>query len=102
MTFIPGESLKIDELGSRLLRILPIAPPSSQAEAEAEASYRFLVECFDLEEPELHLVIDVTVETPSLHTVHQVVKDSLGDSWECTQVWLPVQDWLSTGALLRC
>lgn len=99
MTITQDQHLNIVNLGSRLLRILPVAPPSAQA--EGEPGFRFLVECFDLEDPELHLVLDVTVETPSLHTIYQVVKESLGQSWECTQVWSPVEDWLSTGALLR-
>ena len=99
MTLAQDQPLHIADLGSRLLRILPVAPPSTQA--EAEPGYRFLVECVDLEEPELHLVLDVTVATPNLHTVHRFVKESLGESWECTQVWLPVQDWLSTGGLLH-
>jgi len=99
MTSPQDQPLNIVDLGRRLLRILPVAPPNVQA--EAEPGFRFLVECFDLEEPESHLVLDVTVGTPNLHTVHMFVKEALGESWECTQAWVPVQDWLSTGGLLH-
>jgi hypothetical protein len=77
MTSPQDQPLNAIDLGSRLLRILPVAPPSTQA--EADPGFRFLVECFDLEEPELHLVLDVTVETPNLHTVHMFIKDA----WRC-------------------
>lgn len=88
---------QIKRLGNRDAQFVQISEAKAQAKSEP---YHFLVHCCNKAAPESHLFADVTVSTSSLEAVIKLVEQTIGTSWRYQQIWLPVQDWLSTGALL--
>ncbi len=97
MSLAPDQLPKIDKIGRKQVEVVCLAATNALI---GEPSYRFLVECGDRNDLGARLIVDFTVNTPRLESVSLAVQNALGDAWECTQVWLPTQDWLSTGALL--
>lgn len=89
-------SLKLPHQGDRNAQFIQV----SQNASDGQPLYCFLVQCFSKADPESHLFVEVRIETLNLEAISQMVAEAAEESWRCQQVWLPVQDWLSTGALI--
>lgn len=89
---------QIQPLGNRDAQFVQISEVPAQNGSEPH--YHFLVHCCNQVDPHSHLFADVTLNTSSLEAVIKLVEQAVGTSWSYQQIWLPVQDWLSTGALL--